>query len=121
MKKLLIAAALLPCLAVAQSQTPPPLPVQFRYSVVYDGGAFSPVIGTQVASLRNFVGTRRDAEVWFPVLGLSLSSNQPNFGAALVMPVQVADNARLLIGLAGKIEAGQKARITPIVGIEIRG
>jgi hypothetical protein len=101
--------------------SPPPLALNVRYSAVYDGNSFQPVIGTQIGTIRNVAGKGIGAEVWFPVLGMDLGGNRPNLGAAVVVPWKFADNAYLLVGALGKIEAGQKARISPILGIEIRG
>jgi hypothetical protein len=107
------ALALLPAVASAQ---------ELRYTLAYDlrHNQLSPVVGIEAASLRNVAGVRGlDLGVWFPLLGYS--DRRVNYGAGLVAPLRLADNATLLIGGWGRVEPGAKPRAGLIVGVEVRG
>jgi hypothetical protein len=95
---------------------------ELRYSVAYDfkQKSFGPVVGTKIAGLRDFLGGSQELELWFPVVGVSLSGGRMNYGAAAVYPVKVGTNAWVLIGISGRLE-GEKVGAGLVLGLEIRG
>lgn len=114
--------ALVPHSITAVKQNPAPTIAPLRFSVVYDFKAktFTPAAGTKIAGIENFLGTRNELELWFPLVGMSLSRGQMSYGGALVYPFAVGENARILVGVAGKLEA-EKVRAGLVLGLEIRG
>ena len=89
----------------------------FRYAFLIERAEFAPVVGTTIGTLPHLFGTGLTAEAWGLV---GVNDQKPLVAFAGVLPLRMADNAKLYLGAGARFNSYQPVGVGLVVGFDFK-
>lgn len=86
----------------------------FRYAFLIERAEFAPVVGTTIGTLPHLFGSGLTAEAWGLV---GVNDQKPLVAFAGVLPLKLADNAKLYLGAGARFDNYRPIGAGLVVGL----